>query len=76
MGVRNLICCGVGLNGCVETTVRDAGDRDYNVILVSDACAGYAPEEERLAFKILDEQYCKVRTTGETIALIQSYEIK
>ena len=73
MGIQNLIFSGVGTNGCVETTVRDAGDRNYNVILVSDACAGYTPEEEQFAYRILDEQYCKVKTTEETIALIESY---
>ena len=72
MGIRNLIFAGVGTNGCVETSVRDAGDRNYNNILVSDACAGYDPEQETLAFTILDEQYCKVRTTQETIAWIES----
>lgn len=73
MGIRNLVFSGVGLNGCVETTVRDAGDRNYNVILVSDACVGYEPEHELLAYEILDEQYCKVKTTQETITLIESY---
>lgn len=73
MEVQNLLVCGVGTNGCVETTIRDAGDRNYNVILVSDACAGYVPEQELLAYQILNEQYCKVRTTEETILLIESY---
>jgi nicotinamidase-related amidase len=72
LGIRNLIFCGVGLNGCVETSVRDAGDRDYGVVLVSDACAGYAPEHEQLAYEILDEQYCKVRTAREVISMIES----
>ena len=72
MGIQNLIFAGVGTNGCVETSVRDAGDRNYNNILASDACAGYDPEQESLAFTILDEQYCKVRTTQETIAWIVS----
>lgn len=72
MDVQNLIVCGVGTNGCVETTIRDAGDRNYNVILVSDACSGYAPEQEALAYQILNEQYCKVRTTEETLLLIKT----
>jgi nicotinamidase-related amidase len=71
MGIQNLIFSGVGLNGCVETSVRDAGDRNYNVVLVSDACAGYAAEHEKLACEILDEQYCKVRTTQQAVSMIE-----
>lgn len=37
LGVRNLVLCGVTTNMCVETTARDAGQRDYRVFVVSDA---------------------------------------
>ncbi len=70
MGIKNLIFCGVGTNYCVETSVRDAGDRDYNVVLLSDACAGFTPEQDRMAMQVLDEGYSKVKTTDEVIAMI------
>ncbi|MDX8437248.1 isochorismatase family protein [Mesorhizobium abyssinicae] len=35
-------------NSCVETAVRDAGDRGYNVVLVSDACAAMSEERKWL----------------------------
>ncbi|MBL8589540.1 MAG: cysteine hydrolase, partial [Methylobacteriaceae bacterium] len=38
-GVRNIVVCGVTTNICVETTVRDAGQRDYGVFVVRDAVA-------------------------------------
>jgi len=38
-GVRYLILAGVSANGAVEHTARDAGDRGYGVVIVSDACA-------------------------------------
>jgi ureidoacrylate peracid hydrolase len=37
LGVRNLVMTGVTTNMCVETTARDASQRDYRVFVVSDA---------------------------------------
>jgi ureidoacrylate peracid hydrolase len=37
LDVRTLIVCGVTTNMCVESTVRDAGQRDYRVYVVRDA---------------------------------------
>lgn len=39
MGITNLVFTGVVTSCCVETTARDAADRGYGCILVSDACA-------------------------------------
>jgi len=71
MGITNLIFCGVGTNYCVETSVRDAGDRNYNVIMLSDGCAARTAEHERLAAEILDGIYCRILTTDEAIAMFQ-----
>ena len=37
LGVRSVIVCGVTTNMCVETTVRDAMQRDYRAFVVRDA---------------------------------------
>jgi nicotinamidase-related amidase len=67
LGVDTLIMTGVVTNYCVETAVRDAGDRGYNVILVSDACAAMCEEHQRLALEILNGVYCTVKSTDEVI---------
>jgi len=41
-GVKNLIFCGVCTDICVHTTMREAADRGYDCLLVTDACAATA----------------------------------
>ncbi|MEE8601376.1 cysteine hydrolase family protein [Euzebya tangerina] len=36
-GIRNIVLCGVTTNMCVETSARDAAQRDYRTVVVSDA---------------------------------------
>jgi ureidoacrylate peracid hydrolase len=36
-GIRNLVLCGVTTNVCVESTARDAAQRDYDTFVVEDA---------------------------------------
>jgi nicotinamidase-related amidase len=67
LGIDTLIMTGVVTNYCVETAVRDAGDRGYNVILVSDGCAAMSEAHQRLALEILNGIYCVVRSTEEVI---------
>jgi nicotinamidase-related amidase len=72
MGIDNLIFCGVGTNYCVETSIRDAGDRNFNVVMLSDGCAARNAEHERLAAEILDGVYCRVMTTDEMIRIVDA----
>ena len=67
LGVDTLLMTGVVTNYCVETAVRDAGDRGYNVVLVSDGCAAMSEEHQRLAMGILNGIYCVVRSTDQVI---------
>lgn len=67
MGVRSLICCGVHTNYCVETTVRDAYDRGYGVVLASDACASLREDFHQMALAVMDQVFCHVLTTEEVL---------
>ena len=72
MGIKNLIFCGVATSYCVETSVRDAGDRNYNAILIDDACAGQTEELDRFTMETLDDVYCKVMSTDDVLKLIET----
>jgi len=37
-GIRSLILCGISTSGCVLSTARGAGDEDYVVTVIEDAC--------------------------------------
>ena len=66
LGIERLVIVGVGTNDCVETAVRDASDRGYDVILVGDACATRVREQHEYALTLLDGIYCQVLDT-ETV---------
>ena len=54
MGIRNLVICGVTTNICVESTARDAGQRDYGTFVVRDAVAEFTKERNDHALFAID----------------------
>ena len=46
-GIDTLLLAGISTSGCVHSTVLDAFDRDYRVIVLADACADPDAEVHR-----------------------------
>ncbi|MBE5528653.1 cysteine hydrolase [Laribacter hongkongensis] len=54
--IRTLIVCGVTVEVCVHTTVREANDRGYECVVPSDCVASYFPEFYRVALEMIKAQ--------------------
>jgi len=51
--IENLIITGVTTAVCVNSTVREAADRGYNVLVLEDCCAEPDPQTHAMAIQIL-----------------------
>jgi nicotinamidase-related amidase len=55
-GIKTLLVCGVTLEVCVHTTVREANDRGYECVVLSDCVASYFPEFQRVGLEMIKAQ--------------------
>jgi len=55
-GIKTLFVTGVTLEVCVHTTVREANDRGYECVVLSDAVASYFPEFQRVGLEMIKAQ--------------------
>ena len=68
LAIENLVVCGVTTNCCVETTVRDASQRDYRTFVVRDAVAEYEDDRHEVALKSIDMLFGHVVESDSIIA--------
>ena len=66
-GVQSVAVCGIVTNGGVASTVRDAHMRDYQTLVLSDACAAFTPEAHQAALTDM----ASVAEVLDTQALVQ-----
>jgi len=64
LDIRRIYCSGVSTQAVVQATVRDAHDRDYQVVLLEDCCAAHSAEEHINSVNSL-RRFCEVTTSDE-----------
>jgi biuret amidohydrolase len=55
-GTKTLIVCGVTTEVCVNTSVREANDRGYECVVLSDCVGSYFPEFQKAALAMIKAQ--------------------
>jgi ureidoacrylate peracid hydrolase len=68
LGVEEVVVCGVTTNCCVETTVRDAAQRDFRTFVLSDAVAEWDDERQQGALKTMGMLFAHLLTTPQLAA--------
>jgi ureidoacrylate peracid hydrolase len=53
-GIDTLVLCGLTTECCVQSTAWDAFERDFQVVIASDAVAAYQPELHLAALRALE----------------------
>jgi nicotinamidase-related amidase len=55
-GIEKLVFCGVTTEVCVQTSVREANDRGYDRLVLSDCVGSYFPEFQKAALDMIKAQ--------------------
>lgn len=69
--IHTVIAAGVPANGAVEQTAREAADRGYNVVVVSDACAAETWTIHSFVMTTLVGGLIRTRTTTAVLEMLE-----
>ena len=70
LDIGNVLVAGVAAGGSVELTAREAADRGYNVVVVSDACAAETWTLHSLTMTLLVGGLIRVRTVEAVLEML------
>ena len=70
LGVDHLIVVGCLTSECVETFVRDAADRSYQVTVPEDATAALSEEIQNSSISAMSGTYAHIATTMEVVTML------
>jgi nicotinamidase-related amidase/catechol 2,3-dioxygenase-like lactoylglutathione lyase family enzyme len=71
LGTEALLVCGATANACVETTLREAYLRDYDVVAVTDCIAAVRPEWEPTAHAVWGQYFGVLATADEVLTWLE-----
>jgi nicotinamidase-related amidase len=64
LDVKRIYCSGVSTQAVVQATVRDAHDRDFEVVVLEDCCAAHSAQEHANSIGSLG-RFCRVTSSDE-----------
>ena len=73
-GIQHLLFCGVTTEVCVHSTLREATDRGYQCVLISDACGSAHPDLHEAALRMVSVEggiFGRVTDTRTVIAELE-----
>ena len=71
LGSEALLVCGATANACVETTLREAYLRDYDVVAVTDCIAAVRPEWEPVAHAVWGQYFGVLAASDDVVAWLE-----
>ncbi|MET3228297.1 UNVERIFIED_ORG: ureidoacrylate peracid hydrolase [Burkholderia sp. 1263] len=68
-GIDTLVICGLTTECCVDSTVRDAFQRDWLVVVAGDACGAYRDDFHHNTLEVLAENFAVVLDTDDIVGM-------
>ena len=75
-GIENLLVCGVTTEVCVNTTVREANDRGYRCVVVTDGCASYFPHFHDAGLNMIKAQGGIFGWVADSAAILKAMPVE
>jgi biuret amidohydrolase len=70
-GVESVVVSGVSSDVCVATTAREAADRGFRTIMVSDGCTTFSEQMHQASLDTFNIAFGWVRSADEIVALLR-----
>ncbi|MDX2201269.1 MAG: cysteine hydrolase [Hyphomicrobiaceae bacterium] len=71
-GCSRVVVCGVTTSMCVESTVRDLAQRDFETYVVADACADFEERRHRAALESMEFGFARILDSAGARQLFRS----
>lgn len=71
LGTRALFVVGTTTNACVETSIREAYLRDFDVVAVTDCISGVNSDWEQVAQRVWKQYFCELSASSEVMQWLQ-----
>ncbi len=72
LGTQTLFVTGTTTNACVETTIREAYLRDYDIVAITDCISGVSEEWEQTALQVWGQYFCVFADSREVTSWIEA----